>query len=82
MQTELISAESLSRPTHTQICCCFRYFEAVFNASGGPELVQKYGSWFSFSQSPRAQIFRRNQTLVTDIESMVRLMRYGLQEHF
>ncbi|XP_056088587.1 putative phospholipase B-like 2 [Rhinichthys klamathensis goyatoka] len=53
------------------------YFEAVFNASGGPELVQKYGSWFSFSQSPRAQIFRRNQTLVTDIESMVRLMRYN-----
>ncbi|XP_077094756.1 putative phospholipase B-like 2 [Siphateles boraxobius] len=53
------------------------YFEAVFNASGGPELVQEYGSWFSFSQNPRAQIFRRNQTQVTDVESMVRLMRYN-----
>lgn len=53
------------------------YFEEVFNASGGQELVQKYGSWFSFSENPRAQIFRRNQTLVTDIESMVRLMRYN-----
>ncbi|KAL0185329.1 hypothetical protein M9458_021026, partial [Cirrhinus mrigala] len=53
------------------------YFEKVFNASGGQELVQKYGSWFSFTDNPRAQIFRRNQTLVTDIESMVRLMRYN-----
>lgn len=56
--------------------CWCRYFQEVFNASGGQELVQKYGSWFSFSDNPRAQIFRRNQTLVTDIESMVRLMRY------
>ncbi|NP_001076460.1 putative phospholipase B-like 2 precursor [Danio rerio] len=53
------------------------YFEEVFNASGGQELVQKYGSWFSFSQNPRAQIFRRNQTQVTDIQSMERLMRYN-----
>ncbi|KAF4086684.1 hypothetical protein AMELA_G00087190 [Ameiurus melas] len=53
------------------------YFEEVFNASGGPDLVKKYGSWFSFNDSPRAQIFRRNQSLVTDIESMVHLMRYN-----
>uniref|UniRef100_A0A672RK58 Phospholipase B-like n=1 Tax=Sinocyclocheilus grahami TaxID=75366 RepID=A0A672RK58_SINGR len=56
------------------------YFEEVFNASGGQELVQKYGSWFSFSDNPRAQIFRRNQSLVTDIESMMRLMRYNNYE--
>uniref|UniRef100_A0AAR2JWN1 Phospholipase B-like n=1 Tax=Pygocentrus nattereri TaxID=42514 RepID=A0AAR2JWN1_PYGNA len=53
------------------------YFEEVFNASGGEDLVKKYGSWFSYSENPRAQIFRRNQTLVTDMESMVRLMRYN-----
>ncbi|XP_062861897.1 putative phospholipase B-like 2 [Trichomycterus rosablanca] len=53
------------------------YFEQVFNASGGPDLVKKYGSWFSFSDNPRAQIFRRNHSLVTDLESMVRLMRYN-----
>ncbi|MCI4378040.1 hypothetical protein PGIGA_G00211250 [Pangasianodon gigas] len=53
------------------------YFDEVFNASGGPDLVKKYGSWFSFSDNPRAQIFRRNQSLVTDMESMVRLMRYN-----
>ncbi|XP_058249348.1 putative phospholipase B-like 2 [Hemibagrus wyckioides] len=53
------------------------YFDEVFNASGGPDLVKKYGSWFSFSDNPRAQMFRRNQSLVTDMESMMRLMRYN-----
>uniref|UniRef100_A0A8C9R8V5 Phospholipase B-like n=1 Tax=Scleropages formosus TaxID=113540 RepID=A0A8C9R8V5_SCLFO len=53
------------------------YYEEVFNASGCPELVKKYGDWFSFDMNPRAQIFRRNQSLVTDMESMIRLMRYN-----
>ncbi|XP_036382815.1 putative phospholipase B-like 2 [Megalops cyprinoides] len=53
------------------------YYEEIFNASGCPELVQKYGDWFSFDMNPRAQIFRRNHSLVTDMESMIRLMRYN-----
>ncbi|KAF7709810.1 putative phospholipase B-like 2 [Silurus meridionalis] len=53
------------------------YFDEVFNASGGPDLVKKYGSWFSFNGNPRAQIFQRNESLVTDMESMVHLMRYN-----
>lgn len=53
------------------------YYEEVFNASGCLELVEKFGPWFSLDQSPRAQIFRRNQTAVTDLDSMVRLMRYN-----
>ncbi|XP_045390713.1 putative phospholipase B-like 2 [Lemur catta] len=52
-------------------------FETVFNASGLQDLVAKYGDWFSYDGSPRAQIFRRNQSLVQDIDSMVRLMRYN-----
>ncbi|XP_049661502.1 putative phospholipase B-like 2 [Accipiter gentilis] len=51
------------------------YFEEIFNASGNPELVKKYGDWFTYDKNPRAQIFRRNQTLVRDLDSMVRLMR-------
>ncbi|XP_064889912.1 putative phospholipase B-like 2 [Columba livia] len=51
------------------------YFEEIFNASGTPELVKKYGDWFTYDKNPRAQIFRRNQTLVRDLDSMVRLMR-------
>lgn len=53
------------------------YYEEVFNASGCPELVEKFGPWFSLDQNPRAQIFRRNQTAVKDLDSMVRLMRYN-----
>ncbi|KFQ59205.1 Putative phospholipase B-like 2, partial [Pelecanus crispus] len=51
------------------------YFEEIFNASGNMELVKKYGDWFTYDKNPRAQIFRRNQTLVHDLDSMVRLMR-------
>ncbi|XP_033618561.1 putative phospholipase B-like 2, partial [Fukomys damarensis] len=52
-------------------------FESVFNASGLQALVAQYGDWFSYSKSPRAQIFLRNQSLVHDLDSMVRLMRYN-----
>lgn len=52
-----------------------RYYEEIFNASGCNELVEKYGPWFSQDQNPRAQIFRRDQSAVTDVASMVRLMR-------
>ncbi|XP_008416969.1 putative phospholipase B-like 2 [Poecilia reticulata] len=53
------------------------YYVEIFNASGCNELVEKYGPWFSLDQNPRAQIFKRNQTGVIDLESMVRLMRYN-----
>ncbi|NXO99249.1 PLBLB protein, partial [Certhia brachydactyla] len=51
------------------------YFEEIFNVSGNLELVRKYGDWFTYDKNPRAQIFRRNQTLVHDLDSMIRLMR-------
>uniref|UniRef100_A0A8C5GIB8 Phospholipase B-like n=2 Tax=Gouania willdenowi TaxID=441366 RepID=A0A8C5GIB8_GOUWI len=53
------------------------YFVDIFNASGCNELVEKFGPWFSLDKNPRAQIFRRNQTDVTDVDSMLRLMRYN-----
>nr|XP_004668482.2 putative phospholipase B-like 2 [Jaculus jaculus] len=53
------------------------FFEIVFNASGMQALVAEYGDWFSYSKSPRAQIFWRNQSLVQNMDSMVRLMRYN-----
>lgn len=40
--------------------------------------MQKYGDWFTYDKNPRAQIFRRNQTQVRDVDSMVRLMRWVL----
>ncbi|XP_056274804.1 putative phospholipase B-like 2 [Pseudoliparis swirei] len=53
------------------------YYVDIFNASGCNELVEKFGPWFSLDDNPRAQIFRRNQTTVKDMDSMVRLMRYN-----
>ncbi|XP_018524196.1 putative phospholipase B-like 2 [Lates calcarifer] len=53
------------------------YYVEIFNASGCNELVEKFGPWFSLDQNPRAQIFRRNQTDVKDVDSMIRLMRYN-----
>ncbi|KAM6155757.1 putative phospholipase B-like 2 [Rhynchocyon petersi] len=52
-------------------------FESVFNASGLQALVAQYGDWFSYNGSPRAQIFFRNQSMVYDMDSMIRLMRYN-----
>ncbi|XP_047416542.1 putative phospholipase B-like 2 [Sciurus carolinensis] len=52
-------------------------FETVFNASGLQALVAQYGDWFSYDKNPRAQIFQRNHSLVRDVDSMIRLMRYN-----
>ncbi|XP_061458352.1 putative phospholipase B-like 2 [Rhineura floridana] len=53
------------------------HFPEIFNASGIPQLVQKYGDWFTHEKNPRGQIFRRNQTLIRDMDSMIQLMRYN-----
>uniref|UniRef100_A0A8C9QBY6 Phospholipase B-like n=1 Tax=Spermophilus dauricus TaxID=99837 RepID=A0A8C9QBY6_SPEDA len=52
-------------------------FKTVFNASGLQALVAQYGNWFSYDKNPRAQIFQRNQSLVRDMDSMIRLMRWA-----
>ncbi|KAL3858015.1 hypothetical protein ACJMK2_012631 [Sinanodonta woodiana] len=51
------------------------FCEKIFNMSGQQENVAKYGDWFTYDKSPRAQIFRRDNVLVSDLESMTRLMR-------
>ncbi|XP_059844261.1 putative phospholipase B-like 2 [Hypanus sabinus] len=53
------------------------YFKEIFNANGQLDLFKKYGDWFSYDKSPRALIFRRNQTMVTDMASIIKLMRYN-----
>ncbi|KAH0625443.1 hypothetical protein JD844_014960 [Phrynosoma platyrhinos] len=50
---------------------------ASYNVPGLPQLVQKYGDWFTYEKNPRAQIFRRNHTLVRDLDSMIQLMRFN-----
>jgi len=57
------------------------YFPEIFNASGGQEQVAKYGDWFSYENTPRAKIFRRDHMKVKDIETMTRMMRYNDYTH-
>lgn len=38
---------------------------------------KKFGPWFSYEGSPRAQIFKRDHNKVVDMDSMMKLMRYA-----
>ncbi|KAL5516228.1 hypothetical protein EMCRGX_G001509 [Ephydatia muelleri] len=51
------------------------FYEYVYNVSGYPELVKKYGPEYSYQLAPRAKIFRRDESNVTDLESFGYLMR-------
>ncbi|KAK3737518.1 hypothetical protein QZH41_010630 [Actinostola sp. cb2023] len=53
------------------------YFPSIYNTSGFEDIRQKYGAFFDYNLSPRAQIFRRDQHKVVDIDSMMKLMRYN-----
>jgi len=53
------------------------YFTSIFNLSGVPSLVEKYGDWFTYDKTPRALMFQRDQSNVKDLSSMISLMRYN-----
>ncbi|XP_054257974.1 putative phospholipase B-like 1 [Macrosteles quadrilineatus] len=53
------------------------FYKDVFDLSGNQELVDKYGDWFSYDKTPRALIFHRNQSSVTDLDSLMKLLRYN-----
>eukprot|EP00092_Neocalanus_flemingeri_P009860 GFUD01010629.1.p1 GENE.GFUD01010629.1~~GFUD01010629.1.p1 ORF type:complete len:562 (-),score=106.79 GFUD01010629.1:392-2077(-) len=53
------------------------YFQDVFNKSGNYDLMLKLGDWFSYDRTPRALIFARDVPQVSDIPSMIKLMRYN-----
>eukprot|EP00050_Salpingoeca_kvevrii_P007624 m.297426 g.297426 ORF g.297426 m.297426 type:complete len:604 (+) comp13608_c0_seq1:73-1884(+) len=53
-------------------------YDPRIRAINGVTVSEKqYGDWFSYERTPRARIFARNHTSVTDLESMKRLMRYN-----
>lgn len=57
------------------------YFDDIFNISCQPELVEKYGDYYSYERAPRANIFRRDHVKVHDMDSMMALMRYNDYTH-
>ena len=57
------------------------YFSNVYNVSGNLEAFLANGTFFSYTNYTRAEIFRRNQSMVTDLTSMQALMRYNDYRH-
>lgn len=55
------------------------YFPTIFNLSGTPALVEKYGDWFTYDKTPRALIFNRDQSKVKDMDSMIRMVSFRLR---
>ena len=51
------------------------YFKEIYNASGYPAAVAKAGPTMSYDLCPRAEIFRRDQGKVTDMDSFKALLR-------
>jgi hypothetical protein len=51
------------------------YFKDIYNRGGYKDLKQKYGHYFSYKRCARALIFKRDYQKVTDLKSMMQLMR-------
>ncbi|KAL5017012.1 hypothetical protein ScPMuIL_006601 [Solemya velum] len=57
------------------------FFPEIFNMSGDQANVDKFGDWFTYDHTPRANIFRRDHINVKDIDSMMKMMRYNDFKH-
>ena len=53
-KTDVIRAQSYWPSYNTP------YFHDIFNLSGSPANVAKFGDWFTYDKTPRALIFKRD----------------------
>eukprot|EP01006_Ploeotia_vitrea_P023303 TRINITY_DN55741_c0_g1_i1.p1 TRINITY_DN55741_c0_g1~~TRINITY_DN55741_c0_g1_i1.p1 ORF type:complete len:564 (+),score=254.80 TRINITY_DN55741_c0_g1_i1:37-1728(+) len=53
------------------------YFKKIFDASGYPAIVKKYGVRYTYQLAARAEIFRRDAGAVEDVDGMSAIMRYN-----
>ncbi|KAK5979999.1 Phospholipase B [Trichostrongylus colubriformis] len=53
------------------------YFKKITDVSGFVNQGKKLGDWFVWGKSPRARIFERDHSKVTDLDSLTKLMRYN-----
>jgi hypothetical protein len=57
------------------------FYPEIAKWSGNDQDVARYGNAFSHDNCPRALIFARNHTQVTDVDSLFALMRYNNYQH-
>ena len=55
--------------------------QEIYNISGYNKMYAQHGNAYSFTECPRGQIFRRNASDVTDVDSGCALIRYNNYEH-
>jgi len=53
------------------------FFKFIYNISGYPEYLKKYGNEYSYSKCARAQIFARDQGKVNTESEYMKIMRYN-----
>jgi hypothetical protein len=53
------------------------FFPTIMEKSGGNDMIKKYGPWYSYQNTARAQIFRRDHVKVTNMDGMKKIMRYN-----
>jgi hypothetical protein len=53
------------------------FFKTIMAKSGGDDMIKKYGPWYSYEQTARAQIFRRDHTQVTNLDGVKKIIRYN-----
>jgi len=57
------------------------YNEFMYNYMGYPDFYEKYGDLYSYGHCPRANILRRDNGKITNIEDMKSTMRYNDFQH-
>uniref|UniRef100_A0A672RIQ5 Phospholipase B-like n=1 Tax=Sinocyclocheilus grahami TaxID=75366 RepID=A0A672RIQ5_SINGR len=53
------------------------FHRKIYDLSGYKEMWKEYGEDFSYDLCPRAKIFRRDQSSVSDLNSLKHIMRYN-----
>lgn len=53
------------------------FHRKVYDLSGYEQMWKKYGEDFSYDLCPRAKIFRRDQSSVSDLTTLKHIMRYN-----
>ena len=53
------------------------FYENIYDLSGYPMMKKKVGNFYSHQLTVRAEIFRRDQGSVTNMQSLISLMRYN-----
>lgn len=56
------------------------YFSTIIKISGQQDLINKYGDIYTYENTPRAKIMRRDNSKVKDMKTMINLMRYNNYE--